>query len=478
MKFAKYFTLIYSKLVPPIKLFLYKINLLEEHWVSHHLKEKIAMPTDLENLNILLKKNSKVKVLTGKNNSGKTRLLRNLNLRLGSLATHIGCSRFYHPQDLRDQAGNAQNLKKNVVRQMSDALNSDTNSDNNSRGDINQILCEFTDQQIEKLIEVAFILGFKIDIRKKDENKRFSPHILCVDNIDIKKASTGTRLLIYLLSVLIDKNFQVILIDEPELGLSPNLQQKVVSLIFDPEVFNFHFPHIESIYITTHSHIFLNNNDFSSNFIVSREDNSTSLTQLKSTKEYNKLIWDMMGNSLNSLFLPEAVVIVEGETDESFLNKVFKQIFPNNIIGVSRAYGGDGQILDKVSFLANTINIEDTFLFERTFIIVDSENTVNKERLFKKGIKENNFIEWSKNGIEYFYPEKTLTKALNNETTSDDITLNPADKNQVIIHGNQMTKRIFEQKISDELDTVRITVNDFNEEFKSKLLNPLLELLK
>ena len=48
---------------------------------------------------------------------------------------------------------------------------------------------------------------------------------------------------------------------------------------------------------------------------------------------------------------------------------------------------------------------------DRLFVVLDKKHSLNKERIKKQGVKEEHIFVWSKNGIEYFYPQDLLASA-------------------------------------------------------------------
>jgi predicted ATP-dependent endonuclease of OLD family len=83
-------------------------------------------------------------------------------------------------------------------------------------------------------------------------------------------SSTGSRLVMFTLALMANDVFETLLIDEPELGLTPSLQQKLSDLIFNVDKRNEIFPHLKNVYIATHSHLFLDRTDIENNFTVNK----------------------------------------------------------------------------------------------------------------------------------------------------------------------------------------------------------------
>jgi predicted ATP-dependent endonuclease of OLD family len=85
---------------------------------------------------------------------------------------------------------------------------------------------------------------------------------------NVSIGSTGTRLLLTILGTCLDTRFGTLLIDEPELGLGPKIQNALSRFFQDAEEREKYFPHIDEIYIATHSGLFLSRSDIRDNFYM------------------------------------------------------------------------------------------------------------------------------------------------------------------------------------------------------------------
>lgn len=65
--------------------------------------------------------------------------------------------------------------------------------------------------------------------------------------------SSGFRLIATLLTSLLNSDCDTFLIDEPELGVSPEAQASIGWTFFDREHRAKYFPHIQTIVFATHS---------------------------------------------------------------------------------------------------------------------------------------------------------------------------------------------------------------------------------
>jgi predicted ATPase len=121
------------------------------------------------------------------------------------------------------------------------------------------------------------LIGSTFDLKRRDEDNELSPRYVDMDGQNLSVGSTGTRLLMTLLGLCMDEQFDVMLVDEPELGLSPRVQGELSRFFADKERRDQYFPHLKGIFVATHSHIFLDRSNIGNNFTVSKAGKLTCL---------------------------------------------------------------------------------------------------------------------------------------------------------------------------------------------------------
>jgi sorbitol-specific phosphotransferase system component IIBC len=100
--------------------------------------------------------------------------------------------------------------------------------------------------------------------------------------------------------------------------------------------------------------------------------------------------------------------MVEGDSDETFLARMMQLHIPDRRVTIVRS-GGEGKVIDKLKVLTDALGDLHTSPYRnRFFIVLDSKNSLRADRLEKQGVPKNNIKIWSKNGIEYLYPEDIL----------------------------------------------------------------------
>lgn len=350
---------------------------------------------------------SRVSVLSGTNNCGKTLILKRLFDRFGEEAYFCGTNRYYsieHFPAYQDQPEFFPNTWKNTRNQISDArYNHDP-----VVMTFHDVFIRMTDDERQDVYRICGeCLGEPVDLAFATPGNSMSNSFLTIGNTPLAKCSSGSRMLVNLVSVLLSKRFKVVLIDEPELGLTPRIQNAIQQLLFDSD--NGSFSHLRHVYVATHSHIFLNRRRLSDNFVVQRESDTVKITRVTGYDQFRDLQFAQLGNSFDQLQLPSGFLIVEGKTDYAYINRLLRLQFPDTRVNVINA-NGDGQVKKKLHDLIEVVGNLDTSPYRnRVLVILDKTHTPTLTAdLSRMGLHENDVIKWSKNGIEYFYPTSIL----------------------------------------------------------------------
>lgn len=350
-------------------------------------------------------------VLSGPNNSGKTLLLKHLCASLGPKSCLLTSNRFSTIDVINSRTTNPQERRQVYDSFIHQQQAGNYHDDLNSR-QLEQLIAGLNNDKQDKLFEIAGqLLGSKISLQQTEKNNRISPWYVDIDGQSLKYASSGTRLLFTLLGNLLDEYFPIMLIDEPELGLSPRIQTVLARALYDPDTRYKYFPHLKQVFVVTHSHLFLDRNVLSNNHIVEKAGNIVSCRPIQSIAELHQLQFGMLGNDLEHLFMPAAVVVVEGPCDTTYLVQVFAFHIPNRRISIVVAHG-DGGALAKVNTLAEGFgDIYSSPFRPRLFVVLDAKHSAKKSRLVGQGVLVNNIQVWKNNGIEYYYPKKRVAAA-------------------------------------------------------------------
>lgn len=403
---------------------------------------------------------------SGGNNSGKSLVLKEIKLRLGMNAYLVGPQRFYHIAELATQRFNEQDYANWDAQFRSNAANKEYNFEQNFI-DLGRILGGLKDVERNQLFELcSALIGNTFTLKKRDEENELSPRYVDMDGQNLATGSTGTRLLMTLLGLCMDKKFDVLLIDEPELGLSPRVQMTLGSFLADPARRREYFPHLKHVLVATHSHLMLDRQNITNNFIVSKKQEVISIRQVVEMSELHHLQFNLLGNSLEALFLPSAFVIVEGKTDKPYIGRLLQIHHPGKNVLVIE---GQGDV--KRVFRTLTTSMGDFWkspFRPRVFVVLDSVHTVGtRTDLEKMGAVPSNIIEWEGNGIEYVYPRQVLSGIF--QCSPEDLNNLEIDDDRVSMNGISRRKSHLCEEVVGSLNASTV----LPDELTLKLLNPL-----
>jgi predicted ATPase len=349
-------------------------------------------------------------VLSGSNNSGKSLVLKHLRSTMGKTAYMVGTNRFYHVYHFSTGLRDPNQLDQFENNFQNNLSNEQHNLEQNPF-ELGQIVISLSDTQRQKLFDLTGeLIGGSISLKRVDEHNDLSPRYIDIDGQNLSVSSTGTRLLMTLLGICMDDRFKTILVDEPELGLSPRIQRSLAELLHDGKQREATFPHLKQVVLATHSQHFLNRTDLSANYVVSKSGSDISLERITDIARFHQLQFNLLGNSLDALFLPSAIVYVEGQTDQKYIERITSTRFPTRNVVIVRA-GSDGEIKQRLYALKESLgDLQKSPLRQRIFVVVDSTHSRGlKDELVSIGLEPSNFIAWKYNGIEFVYPSSVMS---------------------------------------------------------------------
>lgn len=408
---------------------------------------------------------NKLSVIVWRNNSGKSFLLKNLKGKMWS-STHLIQVNRYQNFSLIQEFSPNENEKEQFHSSFMDAIQQPQNSENVLVW-LPQAFWKLHEDKVKvlyKIIEDFFSIT-KVESKNIKEWYPFSQRYVDCDGINLAYMSSGFRLCIYLLAVLLDDTFDSILIDEPELGISPELQWKLAELLLNDENRKTYFPHIKHLILATHSSIFLDKQDIGNNYMIKKTGDNISINKTKDRIQFydiNSFLW----NRFETLWLPSVIICVEWETDEKFLQKVMNLRFPDLRVSVldSAHYENSKWWESKISWIIYLLNkfvweFQDSPYRNRIFILVDSSfKEKDKEKIISKWLLDENFKILSQNGIEYYYPQEILDKIF--KTKKYQVSFNT--KGEIFFWDVVFSKKELNNKVVDLLSVD----NEYPSEFE------------
>lgn len=124
---------------------------------------------------------------------------------------------------------------------------------------------------------------------------------------------------------------------------------------------------------------------------MSKDAADIILVRARNVSDFHRLQFNLLGNSLEGLFLPSSVVYVEGETDQHYLERLCALRFAGrNVVAVRT----NGDPKSKLHRLRDTLggDLQKSPLRDRLFVVVDSVHAQGlKDELVRMGLRPDNF---------------------------------------------------------------------------------------
>jgi predicted ATPase len=433
--------------------------------MAAHRKEDLEFVPSLQ-LFGQARNQSSLTVLAGPNNSGKSLTLRWLKYTLGRTAYFVGTNRFYHVYHFSTGI-----REPNELDQFESTFQSHFNDDRHNHEqnvfDLSRIIIGLSDKRRTELFNLCGeLIGNEFSLKQVDEQNDLSPRYIDMDGQNLSVGSTGTRLLMTILGLCMDERFSSILIDEPELGLSPKVQAALSTFLQDQEQRKQYFPHLERVYLATHSHLFLSRSDITCNYIVTKDSKRINLTRIQDINDFHRLQFNLLGNAFESMFFPSAIVVVEGKTDHAYIDRITQLRLRGRRITVIPAAG---DVKKKIYGPREAFGeFEKSPFRSRLFVVLDKIHQPGLEdELRKLGILPANIVVWPENGIEYYYPRDILAAIF--ACTPDQLSNLTVTGDIVSLNGINKTKNDLVTEVLRQMDGS----TSLPQEFVDRLLRPL-----
>lgn len=354
---------------------------------------------------------SEYAVLVGRNNCGKSFLLKSLTQQWGQNASYLGPARYQNFNLLGYYTPN-RNRRNEKWNQFMQQWQQQQQNIDNSPVNLQQAIAELSDDQRISLAEIVkTLLGVELEWRQTVENNSMSQKYISCGGHNISYTSSGFRLITTLVTSLLDTDYDTFLIDEPELGISPEAQGILADFLFDRQHRAKYFPHIKTIVFATHSTIFLDRTRITNNYTVEKVGDEISIQPIQSQADFNSIHFFLLGNRFETLYLPSAIVLVEGKCDDKFVERVLALRYPTSQISVISA-NSDSRIKEILNIAKGLLaDIQRSPYRDRIFVILDSVHSAGlPDQLVAMGIPKDNIVVWPKNGIEFYYPPALIDK--------------------------------------------------------------------
>lgn len=232
----------------------------------------------------------------------------------------------------------------------------------------------------------------------------------------------GAKAVLPIVIQLYNPQVRLLAIDEPELGLEPRLQKVLFNSIKEASQGINNFP-AKRILLATHSHLFLDREEIGNNFSVQKTNGLIDIEKIEDTEQLQRATYSLLGANPSDLFFPSNVVIVEGRSDEIFLNAIYrigktagrfksKGIVFHFLDGYEKVGVASKAIVQMLKTQAYTPVYRERIcgLFDKP---VKNSRIIDDIRAFFKDANKERFVLLEKPAIEYYYPLKVINIEFN-----------------------------------------------------------------
>ena len=405
-------------------------------------------------------------VLCGRNNCGKSYLLKTLAEKLGVKASYLGPARYQNFTTLQSYTPHRnQDRRTRRFNEFRSQWRNEQQNIDNSPLNLQQAIAELNDNQRSTLIEIMKdLLGSEMKIQHTVAGNSMSQQYISVDGHNISFTSSGYRLITALITSMLDSEIAIVLIDEPELGISPEAQGYFADFLFDRKQRSKYFPHITSLIVATHSTIFLDRLGIQNNYFVEKRGDTIDLQQVTSVGDINRIHFFLLGNRFESLYLPSAIVIVEGKTDYKYIERVLATRFPGRQLSLFNA-NNDARTKEVLHIVRSLVgNLQTSPYQDRIFVVLDSVHAPGLvDSIAKMGLPRDNIVVWAKNGIEFYYPSDAIRRIFGGDGILS------VEGDTVSLNGVAFQKAELVDRVLPLLNQASIYPDEFQREFLSRV---------
>ncbi len=196
-------------------------------------------------------------------------------------------------------------------------------------------------------------------------------------NRPIKRMGEGFKRLFVILFYVFHPQYDIILIDEPELHLHPSIIKKFLALLTERELKN-------QIFLTTHHPAFIQADYLKYVWRVTRNENESTVVCgfSKADENVDRLVQEINDDNSSMLFT-DKVLLVEGVSDYVFMKEILKKFYKKEKEIKVIYTGGKGSI-DIYSNLCEHFKIPYSVMLDRDALDSPSVLRIKKYPVFNK----------------------------------------------------------------------------------------------
>lgn len=280
--------------------------------------------------------------------------------------------------------------------------------------------------------------------------------------LDILYSGTGLKHFLDVLLKTIISGASVVLLDEPEMGLHPDLQRRFITYLHKvSDEKNIQF------FLATHSQVLLNYADTVNYYRIINTKGNRKIIPVRGDA-IQTLLSDL-GLRPSDVFNQDICILLEGATEivffEHIIRNLYKTEFENIAIGILQYCGGAAEGI--ISGSIDVSNITPAQIY--TFWIRDRDAPENSQpsensRQFVRALQDNGLEThiWSKREIEYYFPDNILVAAQQGDQGKENQVLEikngdqtrkfqeAASDNEICVPNGLYLKRLLNEHLTDK----------------------------
>lgn len=260
--------------------------------------------------------------------------------------------------------------------------------------------------QANKLLRLLEILGLPLPTIGGNQQVNFA-------EIAVYMQGSGLRSLLTILAALTSPHLNMICIDEPELSVEPRVQKALRDLLIKEAKDRL-------ILVATHSHLFLNRQDYAANHIVARSSNGEVIVSAVSAEEQlYDVAFTLLGNDTEDLFFPGNYLVVEGASDQVICEAALR------LMGISKtkvkvlSAGGITNVEGTLTGVLNSLKplvLRDSSYAKRVVALIDQPTEKEGQQLSElERLLPNRFFRLDRPSLEEYLPASLFEKAQRNQ---------------------------------------------------------------
>ncbi len=216
----------------------------------------------------------------------------------------------------------------------------------------------------------------------------------------LRRMGEGFKRLFVILFYFFHPEYNIILIDEPELHLHPSIIKKLLFILKEKNLQN-------QIFLTTHHPTFIQANYLQHVWRISRNENESTVMHGfdNSTINVDRFVQEINDDNSSMLFL-DKVLLVEGISDRIFMREILDRFYKKEK-DIKVVYTGGKGTVDLYAELCNVFNIPYAIMLDGDALHSPSLQKMKGVNFLKKNISNSDKIQRLRN-MEIFILERDL----------------------------------------------------------------------